>query len=277
MLLLPAYSYTVVEITTNKGDNQMYNNYNITTRYLDCDESFSFEQNNDWEYDQEEDYERNYDAKEDRHKDSDRKEGCKKHRDKKEGKKEDREKERDKKPPLKPHERPMVTDKEVLATGNVFATGSVYQLYGNQGTTASPYSTDTEFMSNYSNELMGNYAADTMNNYTSDTDTYSTTSCGYSNQGYSTQEYSNQGYSTQEYSNQGYSNQGYSNQEYSNQGYSNQGYSNCQCRQNCCWRTRCAFQQGLREGFRRGCCACRRQNRCRCCCRNNTFGNGFWF
>lgn len=227
----------------------MYNNYNITTRYLDCDESFSFEQNNNWEYDQEEDYERNYDNKEDRHKDSDRKEGCKKHRDKKEdekergrGKKEDREKERDKKPPLKPHERPMVTDKEVLATGNVFATGSVYQLYGNQGTTTSPYSTDTEFMSNYSNELMGNYAADTMNNYTSDTDTYSTTSCGYSNQG-----------------------------------YSNQGSSNCQCRQNCCWRTRCAFQQGLREGFRRGCCACRRQNRCRCCCRNNTFGNGFWF
>ena len=33
----------------------MYNNYNITTKYLDCDESFSFEQNNDWEYAEEDD------------------------------------------------------------------------------------------------------------------------------------------------------------------------------------------------------------------------------
>ena len=118
----------------------MYNNYNITTKYLDCDESFSFEQNNVWEYAEEDDDERKYDAKEARHKDSDRKERCKKQRDKKE---DEKERGRGKKPPLKPHERPIMTDKEVLATGNVLATGSVYQLSGNRGMAASQASTNT--------------------------------------------------------------------------------------------------------------------------------------
>ena len=219
MLLLPAYSYTVVEITTNKGDNEMYNNYNITTKYLDCDESFSFEQNNDWEYAEEDDDERKYDAKEARHKDSDRKERCKKQRDKKE---DEKERGRGKKPPLKPHERPIMTDKEVLATG------SVYQLSGNRGMAASQASTNTASMYNASDEWMGSYTSS------------STTSS-----------------------------------QSANQEYSNQGASNCQWGQNCCCCARRAYQQGLREGYRRGWCACRRQNCCKCCGRNNTFGNDF--
>ena len=219
MLLLPAYSYTVVEITTNKGDNEMYNNYNITTKYLDCDESFSFEQNNDWEYAEEDDDERKYDAKEARHKDSDRKERCKKQRDKKE---DEKERGRGKKPPLKPHERPIMTDKEVLATG------SVYQLSGNRGMAASQASTNTASMYNASDEWMGSYTSS------------STTSS-----------------------------------QSANQEYSNQGSSNCQWGQNCCCCARHAYQQGLREGYRRGWCACRRQNCCKCCGRNNTFGNDF--
>ena len=219
MLLLPAYSYTVVEITTNKGDNEMYNNYNITTKYLDCDESFSFEQNNDWEYAEEDDDERKYDAKEARHKDSDRKERCKKQRDKKE---DEKERGRGKKPPLKPHERPIMTDKEVLATG------SVYQLSGNRGMAASQASTNTASMYNASDEWMGSYTSS------------STTSS-----------------------------------QSANQEYSNQGASNCQWGQNCCCCARHAYQQGLREGYRRGWCACRRQNCCKCCGRNNTFGNDF--
>ena len=219
MLLLPAYSYTVVEITTNKGDNEMYNNYNITTKYLDCDESFSFEQNNDWEYAEEDDDERKYDAKEARHKDSDRKERCKKQRDKKE---DEKERGRGKKPPLKPHERPIMTDKEVLATG------SVYQLSGNRGMAASQASTNTASMYNASDEWMGSYTSS------------STTSS-----------------------------------QSANQEYSNQGSSDCQWGQNCCCCARRAYQQGLREGYRRGWCACRRQNCCKCCGRNNTFGNDF--
>lgn len=216
---------TVVEITTNKGDNEMYNNYNITTKYLDCDESFSFEQNNDWEYAEEDDDERKYDAKEARHKDSDRKERCKKQRDKKE---DEKERGRGKKPPLKPHERPIMTDKEVLATGNVLATGSVYQLSGNRGMAASQASTNTASMYNASDEWMGSYTSS------------STTSS-----------------------------------QSANQEYSNQGSSNCQWGQNCCCCARRAYQQGLREGYRRGWCACRRQNCCKCCGSNNTFGNDF--
>ena len=119
------------------------------------------------------------------------------------------------------------TDKEVLATGNVLATGSVYQLSGNRGMAASQASTNTASMYNASDEWMGSYTSS------------STTSS-----------------------------------QSANQEYSNQGSSNCQWGQNCCCCARRAYQQGLREGYRRGWCACR-QNCCKCCGRNNTFGNDF--
>ena len=121
-----------------------------------------------------------------------------------------------------------MTDKEVLATGNVLATGSVYQLSGNRGMAASQASTNTASMYNASDEWMGSYTSS------------STTSS-----------------------------------QSANQEYSNQGASNCQWGQNCCCCARRAYQQGLREGYRRGWCACRRQNCCKCCGRNNTFGNDF--
>ncbi len=203
----------------------MYNDYNIMTRYLDCDEKFSFEENDDWSYADDEDNERRCSRKDDERKDRGRKGG--------------NEKGKAKRPPLKPHERPIVTDKEVLATGNVFASGPVYQISRVSQTGTSQAQTTQNRLSQCRCSQYG-----TSQSTSSQSSTASTMM----------------------------SNAGTNAYSQTSSGNIDAVSSNSQYSQNCCCCARSAYQQGLREGFRRGCCSCRRQNNCQCGCQNS-----FWF